>query len=255
MNNTNNTAIRTSNHVINRVLDIVEPFLVKIIEKRKAEALAKNEKFTSFDEYFTRLNLTFDLTKAMGKYFVATDTIKKISFREVLETIEIRATITREGKDYFFDTNTIYAGGHNIQCLHLRYLIGTNLPKLSSNEPAALVKAKIAHLTKEQRLEADVKLYEGYVLREENTLIKLKGMTEAEIIDAPFITGASWDRLNDGGKKNYGTPEAFNAHIEEEKARLRERHKVKISYTTNYIKSLQKDLNKKKAKLQEHREG
>ena len=118
-------------NIVNVILDELEPTIFEMVSQTEAWFEEKfKQDFTDFDREMARLNLTFDMVKAIETYTNPSDTLLSIDVdTSIKNNIEITAQIERDGVTYNFSTEAIYAGGYNIQRLHYRYITRTNIPK------------------------------------------------------------------------------------------------------------------------------
>lgn len=83
---------------------------------------------------------------------------------------------------YLLDTNVIYAGGHNIQRLHYRYLTKTLLPKSSKTEETKKVEELIKSIKRKDALIEDIKSLELNIVRIKCNLLIAESYSDTEII-------------------------------------------------------------------------
>lgn len=124
--------IKSKNLVVTELLTLsktyVEDMVNRIEENYNNEPLNKKygRLFTEFDRIITRYTLVRDFVKSVEKYTEVTDTLVKHELRYSKGTLVITSQIKRDEVVHFLNTEVIYAGGHNIQRLHYRYI---TLPK------------------------------------------------------------------------------------------------------------------------------
>lgn len=102
---------------------------------------------------YTELEITHDLVKSVEKYTSNTDNLVSVSSQVSAKgNLEINAVIERNNVNYSLSTEVIYAGGHNIQILHYRYITKTNLPKTGSSIVTESIKSQIKKMDKISKL-------------------------------------------------------------------------------------------------------
>ena len=125
-------------NIVNVILDSLEPTIVEMLaatEKWFVETF--KEEFTKYDREYARINLTYDMVKSIEMYTLPTDQLLSMNVRKSAKgNIEISSQIQRGENTYSFQTEAIYAGGHNIQRLHYRYIVKTSIPKTGASEIA-----------------------------------------------------------------------------------------------------------------------
>ena len=102
-------------------------------KKEYFERVGKEMNITPWMEEMIRLSLVIDLMKALQNYVLPTDELEQMNWYEGGKGIEIHARINRNGESHYFFTEAIYAGGYNIQRLHLRYLTKTDMKRVNSD--------------------------------------------------------------------------------------------------------------------------
>lgn len=114
-------------------------------ESLKKEILRRGEKSEqSLIKYYSSLEYSIrdvyeylvsnfgKLISSVSAYLQTTDTLISCECDRSNKGIKILAVVNRDGKEYNFDTDCIYAGGHNIQVRHLRYIVKTKLLKIKN---------------------------------------------------------------------------------------------------------------------------
>ena len=245
--------MKTSNKIVNQVLTIAEPFLNKLVENRKESAMKAEERFTAYDEKMYRIALVIDLVKAAGNYLLNSDELVGTFELKTGKDGSIESRIKREDKIFTFNTRMIYAGGYNIQCLHFRYLVDTNLSKIK-NEALEEVKAVEKAMKAEQRIQKEIEQIDRIIARDEKKLAEEEAKTEADIEteffawwEEKFGSKPTFEMLNDQAKERYQTPEAYEAKIASDLKEKQEQHIQNIKVLKHYIKQ----WNSKKKKYQE----
>ena len=137
-------------NIVNVILDALEPTIVEMVAATEAWFIKTFEQeFTAYDRESARLNLIFDMVKAVETYTQPTDSLLSLNVSKSAKgNIEITAQIHRDGVAYQFSTEAIYAGGHNIQRLHYRYITKTNIPKTGVSQLTSEYADKIKRMSK-----------------------------------------------------------------------------------------------------------
>jgi hypothetical protein len=249
--------MKTSNKIVNQVLTIAEPFLNKLVANRKESAIKAEERFTAYDEKMYRIALVIDLVKAAGNYLLNSDELEgKFELKTGKDgSIEIKSRIKREDKIFTFNTRMIYAGGYNVQCLHFRYLVDTNLSK-NKNEALEEVKSIEKKMKAENRIQKEIESIDRIIARDEEKLAKEEAKTEADIETEFFAYTVekfgcrpNWNLLNEYAKELYKTSEAYEAKIAKDLKEKQEQHLQHIKVLKHYIKQWNSKKKKYEAKL------
>ncbi len=212
---------------------------------------------TAYDKELTRLNIIWDMVKAIEIYTQPTDTLITVtSFISNKGNLEISAQIQRKDTVYNFNTEVIYAGGHNIQRLHYRYITKTTLPKTGNSQVSTEYATKIKKLSKLEKLNKDIRRYEDQIESNEKRLklnvAKKESDIWQEIKSKPdYYEWPTWKEIvRRGADKNYNGEEDFNQQKEEEKNRKFEFWKfINIKSIETQIAAYQKEVIKLKKKL------
>ena len=248
-------------NIVNVILDALEPTIVEMVNETEAWFSVKfKQEFTDFDREMTRLNLIFDMVKAIESYTKPTDQLLSMNVRKSVKgNIQIDAQIQRDRETYSFSTEAIYAGGHNIQRLHYRYITKTSIPKTGASVISKEYSNKIKKMTKAEKLNFDIENLERDITRVKEKLAKHVPMTDAqieqELIDAQYWAykaNPTWDELvkRDAAKNYNNSEEEYNASVAKNKADAIEFWKTQnIQWPTNRLKALEKALAKERAKL------
>ena len=204
-------------NIVNVILDALEPTILEMVNETEAWYEAKFKRdFTDFDRQMTRLNLIFDMVKAVENYTQPTDSLLSINvITSVKGNIEITAQIQRGVDTYSFSTEAIYAGGHNIQRLHYRYITRTNIPKTGASTISKEYSDKIKRMSKAEKLNAEIKQYEARVAKAQEDLAINSKLTDDEIVQTlkdskDWYEWPTWAEIvKRDAAKNYNNDEAY----------------------------------------------
>ena len=262
----------SSRNIIDEILTRIEPTLQEMVANVKA-AYEKNSlkdasgnillQWTPYDDKMTRLNLTFDLVKAVEKYTKPTDVLVMAEPRRSRKgNIEIYCKIERDGIAYDFNTEVIYAGGYNIQRLHYRYITSTKLPRTDNSEVTKVYQEKIKKLSKSEKLNKELEMLEQRIIQLSEGLEKNKKLTDDQILDVikkdPRSESAyvwpTWEEIiKRDAARNYNNDEAeYEAAKAESTRRKIESWKTQnIWWKEQTIKSSRAEIVKINKKLQQ----
>jgi len=246
-------------NIVNVILNKLEPTIFEMVSQTEAWFEEKfKQDFTDFDREMARLNLTFDMVKAIETYTNPSDTLLSIKVNtSIKNNIEITAQIERDGVTYNFSTEAIYAGGYNIQRLHYRYITRTNIPKTGSSTISKEYSEKIKRMNRIERLNKDIKQYETRVAKAQAELAHDSKLTDDEIIQTLKDKGdwyewPTWKEIvKRGAAKNYNNDEAYyNQEMEDSFASSIESWKrIHITWTKQSIIAWTKEIAKLQDKL------
>lgn len=107
---------------------------------KKAEA----DRYSIVNVYEYLITNFGKLFSAVSKYIKSEDILLNSTYRSTPKGFTISCKVSRDSQEYYFDTDCIYAGGYNIQCLHFRYIVKTKLPFISNgiNDNSIISKIK-----------------------------------------------------------------------------------------------------------------
>lgn len=210
--------MKTEPSVIKAILSDLEPTIAKMLEQAKLRHVEKFErKMTAYDEEMTKLHFIYDLVRSLGTYLVPTDKLIYLNAKGSTKgSIVISAIIDRDAIKYDLTTEVIYAGGHNVQCLHYRYITKTDLPKTKSKPEADEIKEKIKILTKREKLNNEIISYQKRILLAEEAL-KTAGLLSSAQIEKTVLSlpggqyaTTTWnDIVKVGADKNFKNEQDF----------------------------------------------
>lgn len=249
------------NNIVNVILDALEPTIVEMVAATEKWFVEKfQQEFTKYDRESARLNLIYDMVKAVEMYTQPTDSLISLNVnRSAKGNIEINAQIQRDDVTYIFNTEAIYAGGHNIQKLHYRYITKTTIPKTGASTITKEYTDKIKKMSKLEKLNNEIQRYAIRIEKaQEDAEINSK-LTDAEIIqnikDDPRNTWSEWPTWDEIVKrdaaKNYNNDEVYyNQQMKDGIARKIESWKhMNIVFKLNNVDNWEKELKKLQAKL------
>ena len=249
----------SANPLIDILLKKSEPIIKMMVERNK-EAFEKKHKreMSNFDLEYTRLYLTADLIRAIEKYTKPTDKLRDFNVSGSKKgNITISASIERDNKTHFFETEAIYAGGHNIQQLHYRYITKTNIPKTGNGVLTKQYADKLKKLSSAEKLQREIEKYDMEIKKDIDHVEKSKKVSDDDIIksqnaDYHKLQNMTWDDITkNGAAKNFN-----NSRTEFEKSQQEYRdQKIKffksmnISSKEDRIKSMNKTRDRLQNKL------
>ena len=198
-------------NIVEQIGEMVAPFQKKLAEERIARLIQEGEKLSKWAKELIYLGLVYDLYSAIGNYLYDTDKlVGQIKFEEGSGgSIEISATVERDGQEYKFRTEMIIAGGYNIQRRHYRYIVHTGLKYHQGNAEAESVQKEIKDLKEKIKFENKIEEYEKDIEFYKNTIEKYK----VEIANNKKFTDEQiWEMLKE--QKDYRA-ESYNLTWEE----------------------------------------
>lgn len=216
------------NNILSKILDEIDPDIHDLVEKIKKQFERQFERpMSKYDEELTRLTVISDLVKSIGNHTKPDDKLKEIGTSVSRKgNLEIDAIIIRDDKEYPLSTEVIYAGGHNIQRLHYRYITKTRLPKSAKNELADEYQKKIKKMTAAEKLRNEIQSLEKRIETNDKRVKDSKSYSDDEIFDLKqkekdVFVWPSWEEIvSRGADKNYDySEEKFNKEKEENRLR------------------------------------
>ena len=105
---------------------------------------AEKDKYSIVNVYDYLLVNFGKLFSSVSKYVKSGDVLLNSTYLSTAKGFTISSTVSRDNQEYYFNTDCIYAGGYNIQCLHFRYIVKTKLPSISNgiNDNSIIAKIK-----------------------------------------------------------------------------------------------------------------
>jgi len=226
-------------------------------KKQYLEKVGKEMNITPWMEEMIRLSLVIDLMKALQNYVLPTDELEQMNWYEGGKGIEIHARINRNGESHYFFTEAIYAGGYNIQRLHLRYLTKTDMKRVMS-DLASEYQNKYKTLNKIEKLEKEIENLQTQITKYQQRIDELAPMSKEELIVELGKHGMlGWRVKNDYKWENIdktyykGTKEEWEAEqrklVEDG---VTEMLRWDVERPKRYIKDFEKKIVKLQAKIE-----
>jgi hypothetical protein len=209
-----------------------------------------------FELEMARLNLIYKMVGSFENYTKETDEVGAIDFIHRSQGVfTICCDVIRDGKEYPFQTEVIFAGGYNVQCFHLRYITKTRLPKTGNRAITDTYSAKIRRMTKIEKIQEEIKRYENYITRS-NTKLEQESWNDDQILSLSEYWTNSYKALNfktireRGAAKNFDNDASvFYAQKEEYRLSLITNHKQSMICERGYIRGYQRDIKRIQDKI------
>lgn len=245
-----------------QVITELTPMINEVTEMIKQDmilsAAKQNKTITigTHEDDMIKVGLIVDLFKAMQNYILESDQIVTLKATTSAGRIEIDADILRDGETMRFSTYAILAGGYNIQRLHVRYIVSSKLPRVSSDFTSEIVK-ETKRLSKIEKMKVELK--NMIAKREEliETIAVNETLTDDQIIEEIKKRNSDHDRWLFTAKfENYDqsyrpkTEEVFNQEIKDAIDRsVMSWKRFKITCKKGYVKDLTKAIAKQEKKI------
>ena len=200
--------MKTQNTVLNSVLEQTVDFRADVLKQQIAwvEKMS-NRKCTKRDIEHMEICMIHDLAKSIGKYVVDTDVlVGEWSVLMDCGKLTISASIERDGIVYPFATDVIFAGGYNIQCYHIRYIVKGGLSRIGTMEDAKAINEVIKKMKKEDRIMEDIAFQQRFIAKSESYIIGNDDLSDEQLFDL-FIVQAYENGADD---KSYTFTSAYN---------------------------------------------
>jgi len=247
-------------NIITNILVELESDIQKLVAAY-AVAHEKHSKtpMTQYQLEYTEIMVTYDFIKSVEQYTSKDDVLVSVqSSVSKKGNLEISVRISRDTQEYSLATEVIYAGGHNIQRLHYRYITHTNLPKTGNKTMSDEYATKIKKMTKIEKLEEEIKINRNWMARYQGTVDKLSALTTPDEIfeyvcaEHPYSYYATenyWDNMREDAQEWYGSQEAFEVKKEEELKKDIASFHHSLKRAKNEVVRIQKDIAKLEAKI------
>jgi hypothetical protein len=209
----------------------------------------------------TRLTLASDMIRSFETYTLPTDELKDFQiYGSAKGSMTIKCYIEREDQQYRLDTEVIYAGGHNIQRLHYRYITKTELPKQSNLTVYKEYVDKIKRLSKGEKIQKEINMYKVTLAKNKDANSRHSTFTDEQILqyekeqDLKYNRGYNWptweEIVSRGSDVNYAnSEEVYNAAIKADSDDTIKRFKNSLSVNIRRTNEIEKLILKLEAKL------
>ncbi len=200
---------------IDDVLDKLQDYIAHILEMAKEDFIEKMKREPSrYDMELIEWAIKLKLVRSFETYTLPTDKLILVNRKSLRNgNISISCLIERDGKRYDYETESIYAGGYNIQSFHVRYITHTDLPKTNRFVESIKIENKIKGLTKQQQYLKEIALNEEAIAVGTIRLQHNKKLSHDEIADIVREErkghfDATWDEIvARGADKNFNYSE------------------------------------------------
>jgi predicted DNA-binding protein YlxM (UPF0122 family) len=249
----------SSGNIIEDLLEKLKKHISDLLQ-RYEESFEKTfeRKMSEYDKELAKWMITGDMVASIEKYTQPTDELVSVDATTSRKgNLEIYAKIKRGDEVYQLNTEVIVASGM-VQRDHYRYLTKTNLPKTGNKEFTSAIAEKIKKLTKQQKIEKEINDFEKQIKKTEEELEQNQGKSDEEILDilrkgeGGNFMSITWDEIvRRGADKNYKGKSDFEQQQKESIERQLNSWKYfNIKSKIEYIKALQKQINKLNVKLE-----
>tara|TARA_R110001632_G_C11226141_1_gene406063 strand:+ start:49 stop:834 length:786 start_codon:yes stop_codon:yes gene_type:complete len=257
---TNLKTLSNAKGVQGQIITIVTPLAKEIAQRQLAfmQTIAQrnNQVFiiTEFAIESAELSAVVDLFKAVGKYLTTTDTLISMDVFNGTTGVEINAIIARDGEEFKFNTNAIWAGGYNIQREHVRYIVKTDLPKANDKSFSQEVVEAYKAMTKIEKLQNEIDGMKNQITKNNEQIAKATAMSDSQIANDIIerdLTGAWYFTAKFYAESNKLSEAEFNQMISESKKRTIDFWKKQnIDWRVDNNKSLSKSIAKTENKIE-----
>jgi len=199
----------TQNDILNSILIELQDYLIaKLSQFEKSYTEQFKTPPSDYDKQIFILSTLYKLINSVEMYLKDTDKLISIKSYYTPKGTTVNAIVERDGVRYTFDTEVILAGGYNIQTLHNRYIVRTNIPRTNNNEMSNLYKTKIKKLEGTNRIQSEIDQYQNRLMVAQRDLESNSKLTDDEILTIiqsrlKYSIYQKWDNLNDYAKKFY----------------------------------------------------
>jgi flagellar motor protein MotB len=248
----------SSNKLIDQILTAAEQRVVEMVGKIEKYYIEKNMKFTDWDREMARLQIIYDMLRSIEKYTLPTDTLVYFNPRtSVKGNLEFQGLVDRDGERYDINTQAIYAGGHNIQTLHYRYITNTSLPQTNRSAVTDEYAQKIKKLTKLEKIKKEIADYQARIDKNNEDILKNAQASDEEIFNVLSLgrnehrDWPDWSEIiRRGADKNFKDQEDFERSQAKYKADTIDFWKrINIQSKQDNNKILQREIGKLEAKM------
>jgi hypothetical protein len=240
----------------------LKPLIADIIEDTKQRYKKDDKEFSDYDAHYTEIVLKYDMVRALEKYTLPTDKMSDVVVRNSSKgAFQIRCMVERDGNNYPFNTEVIYAGGYNIQKLHFRYLTKTSLPQTGQSAETQKLKAELVKMSKGEKLQKDIERLKKRIELNQKEIDANSKFNDKQILDKvnagdnvvgkPFVW-PSWEEIvKRGADKNYNNDEKYynQRKKESEEGSIEFWKKKNITWKQQDIASSKKEIEKTQKKL------
>lgn len=243
------------------LLSVIEPYSKQLVQSFIEWNEKNNVKTTKFDIEMYELQLQIDLIKAFGNYIKETDTISDIRLNTSSGTIVISCLVNRDGETHSFSSDVIIAGGYNVQRAHYRYIIKTDLKKLSTNPEYVKRNETLKRLTKAEKIIEDINHAKRRINLLNKEIAELSVMNDDQKIDylhekagkdsVKYILDTTWEQAQKTFNEEFVSKgeQHFNEYKNEVRQRQVESFDTRLSWKYKEISDRQKMIEKELVKL------
>lgn len=248
------------NSIIEKLVYELEPRILDSLDKwEEAFELQFERPMSNFDREMSRLTMLSDAVNAFEKYTKPTDQLTNLRSHPTPKgSYEISATIIRDSKEYPFWTEVIYAGGYNIQRLHFRYLVKTNIPQTGVKTMATQITEKIKRLSKLEKLQKEIEYFQSVIDRRLKENDEINSMTDDELANTneywrDNFSKLTWEELVKRGVNKtsevYSTEDKFKKEQQKYRQSIIDGKRNRVQYNLNNNKDTLKDIKKVQSKI------
>lgn len=246
-----NERFKTGHNVIDTILEQNWELVDSYVERLKQHIKEKGFGFSKIDEEYAYLNCILDFIKSISKFVDKNDKLIRTNLSVDKGLLDGSIVISRNGEEYILNCQSIYASG-DVQRLHIRYLIKSNLPKTSGkSEAQSTIEQKIKKSNQLKTISLEIKQIESNIEKYKSDIEKLENTTLDSIIDS-YKNQFKFDPSKYSGDDLPGyvhkDEETFNNFIQEISEQKFMSNQKLIQTNKNLLKSSLKSLEKAKQK-------